>query len=120
MSGIERDKFDEMIVDIDSRLFDVQVLISRFVVEMMEEWPEHRVDIEITIPVISGDAVVLHRVVNAVLGTDGGSSLVFMETDGQKLTWEEMDVASQYIIANRLHGVYVTKKIGDRFRSSGQ
>jgi hypothetical protein len=111
MGGRERDRFDDMIVEIDTRLFDVQMLLSRFVVELLEAVSGNLLTVDLRLPVAGDAGVVLHQVSQVQLHSGGGAAILITVGISDLLTWEELDVASQYVLANSLHRAYVSGKL---------
>ncbi|MBN1531892.1 MAG: hypothetical protein JXA20_04455 [Spirochaetes bacterium] len=100
-----------MIVEIDTRLFDVQMLLSRFVVELLETAPGNLMNVDVRLPVVGEAGVDLLPVSQVQLHTGEGTTILIRGKSTEFCTWDDLDVASQYVLANSLHQAYVAGKL---------
>ncbi len=100
-----------MLIDIGSRIFDIQSMMAGFIREIMHELGRSSMDIDIELPYMEGDH---YRIVRTrAISLDAEDLKLFVTTDVPDLVvvWHEIDVIVQELIANDIHMRYVSDRI---------
>ncbi len=108
--GHERDRFDDMIVEIDTRLFEIQIMLSHFAMELLEESPDCTIEGDFSLPLQGDSGIDVFRVVKVAIEKNEDAALIISGGSGEKMTWNDLDVAAQYLLANSLHRIYVSRR----------
>ncbi|MCP4131642.1 MAG: hypothetical protein GY754_11745 [bacterium] len=106
-----KDLYDKMMVEIGTSLFDLQILLARFVASILEEFEEKCMELDITFPFLEENGYVIYR--SELIAYDPHEEAVKIKIDGKDyfVEWNDIDVASQEQIANLMHMEYVSHKI---------
>ena len=109
---MEKDKFDDMIVEIESKSSEIAMLMSCFVLEILETYSEMKTDVHAEFPFFDPEAG--YRSINSrSVFFDPCSSRIIIETD-ELLTpvmWDDLSAAAKEIIINELHHKHKSSKI---------
>lgn len=106
-----KDRFDEMLIDIGSRIFDLQADLAGFIREIMHSFGSDSMEIDYRFPVRDGDEFRAVRGIRIVLDPDDMKLLIHTDEPGVVFLWHEIDLAAQEILANDLHMRYVARMI---------
>lgn len=109
---MEKDKFDIKMVDIESKSYEVNMLMSGFVFEILENFDEMKSEIYAELPYFdpnSGYKTVIAEYV--FLDTENG--IILIEAQGIKnpVIWDELNIAAKEIIIAELHHKYKASKL---------
>jgi len=107
-SRVPDNKFNEQIIDIGSRLFDLQIVIAAFVVDLFREMDRDEIEIDIFFPVFNGEK---YETINGILlFYDPENDIVKVKALGrdEPLLWNDIGIAAQEEVANELHFKYTS------------
>jgi len=111
---MEKDKFDKKMVDIESKSFEVSMLMSGFVFEILENFEDLKSEIYCELPYYD-PASGYKTVVAEYIYLDAESGVVLIDAEGIKtpVMWDELNIAAKEIIIAELHHKYKASKLYD-------
>lgn len=101
---MDEDRFDRKMIDIESRSYEVSMLIAGFVFEILETFDEMQSDICCEIPYC--DPVSGYKTVTAeFIKLDAENGIVSINVSGRKdsVMWDDLDMAAKEILMTELH-----------------
>ncbi|MFC1670318.1 hypothetical protein ACFL20_07980 [Spirochaetota bacterium] len=108
---LAKDKFDKMMINICNYMFDIRILLSRFICDLLEQYEESEVGLDLSFPFEKDGKYEIVRGKNIFYDIDDESIKVTTDSDFGVIDWGELDINSQDAIANYIHLNYVIKKI---------
>lgn len=109
---MEKDKFDEKMIEIESRSYEISMLMSGFVFEILECFDGMKSEIYCEIPY--DDLSSGYRTVTVEsVSIDIENGVVMVEAEGIKpaIIWDELNIAAREIIIAELHHKYKASKL---------
>ena len=106
-----KDKYDDMLIDIGSRMFDLQILLAGFIREIMDELGKFSIEIDFKFPIREGDDYNIIHGKEIHYDPEENKLMVLTMDSGKFILWHEIDVLTQEILANDLHMRYVAEGI---------
>ena len=106
----EKIDFDELIVDIETRTYDLQVRIAAYVTRMLRI-NEGLTELDLCIPFIFDETCEMYRAVEISLEADSEVILVKVSGREDSIEWDDLDLSAQDMIVNFLHMKYTSEKI---------
>ncbi len=104
---MEKDKFDKKMIDIESKSFEVNMLMSGFVLEIIENFDGRKGEIYAEFPYFDPDSGYRTAVAESVyLDEENGVILVGAANMKNPVMWDELNVAAKEIIIAELHHKY--------------
>jgi hypothetical protein len=102
---------NDMIIDIDTNMYGLQVKVARFVTALLSDEPEHAADINLSISRGIDDEFHVFRCVKIYI--DPEDEIIRIATAGGAgpLAWESFDVAAQYMVAQHLYGRRISNNL---------
>lgn len=97
----EKDRFDEYSIEIGRRIFDLQIMISRYVGELIKEFPQENAAFELELA-LQVDGVYEVKNINSIFYDEILESVIISCDDGFETDFGDLDVSSQQIIADTL------------------
>lgn len=116
---MEKDKFDVKIVYIGQKIFETGIMMSGFVVELLETFPEMKCAIEIQISYNDYE--------KGYVAIDAESVFFDLETEliyinfrniESPVLWDDLDFSAREIILNEIHHKYKSDLIYKNLTSS--
>jgi hypothetical protein len=109
---MEKDKFDLKMIDIESRSFEVNMLMSAFIAEILENFEQMESELYAEIPYydpVSGYRTVIAE--SVFIEPDNG--MILLTASGMKnpVMWDELNIAAKEIIIAELHHRYKSVKL---------
>lgn len=108
-----RERFNEMLVDIDVSMFDLQARLARFIGELLDEMRAVRAEIHLPIAHQQDDECsILHC---SEIYYDAESEVFMLIVTGRDLPlpWDEISIAAQYLIVQQLFVRHVADTLYD-------
>jgi len=109
---MEKDKFDIKIIDIEEKSFQLGMLMSVFVFEILETFENNSADITAFVsynnPEGGYESVTAERI---TLDKETGEIALFCAGIERPIFWDEFDLTAKDIIINELHHLYKSEKI---------
>lgn len=105
-----KDRFDEMMINIGSYMFDLQMMLARFVSEILEEFEGNIYDIDLTVPFQEGNEYINLHVERIIFDTDDVIK-VFVSMREEFIEWDNLNITVQDLIANYLHMRYKAENL---------
>jgi hypothetical protein len=109
---MEKDKFDNKMVEIESKSFEISMLMSGFVFEILKNFEEFKSELYCELPyydLASG----YKTVVAEFIYLDEESGVLLITADGIKtpVMWDELNIAAKEIVIAELHHKYKAVKL---------
>ncbi len=108
---IEKDKYDEMMVQIENRIFDVQILLCRFITAIMEELNVTEYELDGSFPFIRDDGSLVICTEKIIYDNETEDLMIISKNYQKKINWTELDISILHQIANEIHMKYVSDRI---------
>lgn len=111
---MDKDKFDKKMIDIESKSFEVSILMSGFVFEILEDFDEMKCEIFCELPYF--DPTEGYKAITAeFISLDVENGTLFITAQGMKtpVMWDELNIAAKEIIIAELHHKYKAAKLYD-------
>lgn len=104
---MEKDKFDVKAVNIGQKTFELGIMMSGFVLEILGTFEGMRADLNVQIPYNNFEKGYLGINVIAVY-IDSETELINLECENmdRPLPWDDLDFSAKEIILNELHHCY--------------
>jgi len=97
-------EFNEMIIDIGSRMFDLQILQGKYITDLLGSLSADHMELDMNIPLFNGDSYSTVHLESIYY--DHEDDMVKVAVAGKKemiLLWSDIDVASQNEILQTVH-----------------
>lgn len=109
---MEKDKFDNKMIEIENKSFEVNMLMSGFVLEILEGFDEMKCELYGEIPYFDNSKGYM-TVIAEYITLDADSGLINITGRGMKtpVMWDELNVAAKEIIISELHHKYKAAKL---------
>jgi len=109
---MDKDKFDNKMIEIESKSFEVNMLMSGFVFEILENFNEMKSEIYCELPYYDPNAG-YKTIIAESISLDVESGIVLLEAQGMKTSvmWDELNMAAKEIIIAELHHKYKASKL---------
>ena len=109
---MEKDKFDNKMVDIESKSFEVSMLMSGFVLEILEGFNGMKSEIFCELPYCDPGSG-YKTIITESISLDIETGIVLIETVGVQtpVMWDELNIAAKEIIIAELHHKYKAAKL---------
>jgi hypothetical protein len=116
---MEKDKFDDKIVYLEHKVFEAGIMISGIVIELLETFPEMRIEIEVQLPFNDYEKGYITIDVEAVF-FDTETELITINCRNMKeaVLWDDLDFSSRMIIMHEIHHKYKSEVMFKKFSSS--
>lgn len=111
-----KDKYDAMMIDIGTRMFDIQIMLAKFVAEMLDEFGDS-IPVDSEVPFFSGSDVVKISIKKIFFDHDDIEIKLEQADTGNILSWRDLPVSSQELLASQMHMDYATGRIHDSFEN---
>lgn len=111
---MEKDKFDKKMIDIENKSFEVSMLMSGFVFEILETFAEKKGEIYCELPYFD-HTTGYKTIIAESISLDMETGVVLIATEGGKtpVMWDELNIAAKEIIIAELHHKYKSTKLYD-------
>lgn len=109
---MEKDKFDKKMIDIESKSFEVNMLMSGFVLEIIAGFDQMKSEIYAELPYFDPNSGYKTVIAESVY-LDVESGVILITASGMKnpVMWDELNVAAKEIIIAELHHKYKASKL---------
>ena len=109
---MDKDKFDNKMIDIESKSFEVNMLMSGFVFEILESFNETKSEIYCELPYYDPGAG-YKTIIAESISIDIENGIVLLEAQGMNTSvmWDELNMAAKEIIIAELHHKYKASKL---------
>ncbi len=97
----EKDRFDEYSIEIGRRIFELQIMISRYTSELLKQFPEENASFEVELS-LQIDGVYEVKNIISIFYDDSVDSIMIAADDGYESDFGDLDVCSQQILADCL------------------
>ena len=116
---MEKDKFDIRMIEIESKSFEIAMLMSGFVLDILENFDGMKTDVQAELPYFDPHTGYRSLTLKSVF-FNPVSNLINIETEELQTSviWDDLNVAAKEIIINELHHKYKSVIIYQSF--SGQ
>jgi len=109
---MEKDKFDNKMIDIESKSFEVNMMMSGFVFEILETFDERKSDIYCEIPYFDLNYGYKTIITESIfIDIENGIVLISAEEIKTPVMWDELNIAAKEIIIAELHHKYKSSKL---------
>lgn len=118
---MEKDKFDIKLIEIESKSFEITMLMSGFVLEILGNFHEMKSDIQAELPFYDPDRG--YRSINSKsIFYNPENGLLALETDELQtpVIWDDLNVAAKEILINELLCKYKSLKIFKSLSGTGE
>jgi len=99
-SNLTDEACDERIIEISSRMYDLSMLLSRFMIEMLETAEDYSIPVEMEVPVYDNDVIKIIRIDTVYFDRDSGEIMLCNREDNKTVLWKCLDVAAMDYIVN--------------------
>jgi len=111
---MEKDKFDKKMIEIESKSFEVSMLMSGFVFEILENFEEMKSEIYCEIPYFDPSAGYKTITAESIfLDIENGIVLIAASGIQTPVMWDELNIAAKEIIIAELHHKHKAAKLYD-------
>jgi len=109
---MEKDNFDKKMIDIESKSYEVNMLMSGFVFEILETFDDMKSEIYCELPYFDPDSG-YKTVIAESISLDFENGIIQLIGEGMKspIMWDELNIAAKEIIIAELHHKYKTTKL---------
>jgi hypothetical protein len=109
---MEKDKFDLKMIDIEAKSFEVNMQISGFAYEILAEFSDHKIWIEVELPYFDSARGYINVNTRSVYyNKDDGLIYIEAEELQNPASWDDFNIAAKEIIINELHHKYKAEKL---------
>ncbi len=111
---MDKDKFDIKMIDIESKSYEVSMLMSGFVFEILEDFDGMKCEIYCELPYF--DPATGYKAITAEyisLDIENGTLLISAQGMKDSVMWDELNIAAKEIIIAELHHKYKAAKLYD-------
>lgn len=113
---MEKDKFDNKLIEIESKSFEVNMLMSEFVLEILETSDNMKSEIYCELPYYDSDKGYRTLIADAVfLDMDTRQILVTEVMLNGAVMWDDLNIAAKEIIITELHLKYKSSGLYNSF-----
>jgi len=111
---MEKDSFDKKMIEIESKSFEVNMLMSGFVFEILESFNEMKCELYTELPYFDPSAG-YKTIFTESMSVDIESGIILINAKGIKnpVMWDELNIAAKEIIISELHHKYKASKVYD-------
>lgn len=104
---MDKDKFDNKMIDIESKSFEVNMLMAGFVFEILESFNEMKSEIYCELPYYDPNSG-YKAIIAESISLDVENGIILVEAQGMKTSvmWDELNMAAKEIIIAELHHKY--------------
>jgi hypothetical protein len=95
---------NDMLIDIDTAMYGLQVKVARFVTALLSESPEQAAGISLSISRGIDDEFRVFRCVKIYIDREDEAIRISTPDCAGPLAWESIDVSAQYLVAQHLYG----------------
>ena len=109
---MEKDKFDKKMIDIESKSFEVNMLMSGFVFEILESFEEMKAEIYGELPYFDPSAG-YKTIIAESIALDIENGIILLSAQGMNVPvmWDELNIAAKEIVIAELHHKYKASKL---------
>jgi len=109
---MEKDKFDQKMIEIESKSYEVNMLMSGFVLEILEGFNEMKSEIYAELPYFDPDSGYKTAVAESIY-LDSENGIILITAPGIKgpIMWDEINIAAKEIIIAELHHKYKASRL---------
>lgn len=104
---MDKDKFDNKMIDIESKSFEVNMLMAGFVFEILENFNEMKSELYCELPYYDPNSG-YKTIITESISVDIENGIILVEAQGMKTSvmWDELNMAAKEIIIAELHHKY--------------
>jgi len=109
---MEKDKFDKKMIEIERKSFEVNMLMSGFILEILECFNDLKCEVYCELPYF--DSVSGYKTLIAEsVSLDLENGIILLQAEGLKTSvmWDELNIAAKEIIIAELHHKYKASKL---------
>ena len=99
---LSQDYFNQMIIDIDTKLFDINFQLTRFVIDLLEILPDKTANFTIMVPFALNDLCKIIQINGIKYDIEKGGLFVIGNEDDMLIPWDDFDIGAQYFLGNFL------------------
>ncbi len=102
-----QDKFDEMIVEIERKTFEINMSIANFASKILRTFPEWKAQVDVKIVSEDFDWENNELFVKSVW-LDGEDELIYLdsEKDHDPIIWDDLSLSTRDMLMNEIYGRY--------------
>lgn len=117
---MDKDKFDIKVIEIEQKLFELNMQMSLFVSEILQSFRNNLAEVEVTIVLCDAEGGFSKVEALKVFFNEELSSIeVYCRGLDEPLFWEDLDLSSKYILLNEIHHKYKAAKIYQSLSDKG-
>jgi len=116
---MEKDKFDDMIVEIENKTFEINMMISAFAAEMLAYFEDLKIDVNAEI-VYDYDGTDPQRIFVETVYYNPEDELIYIkpENDEKVICWDDLDLSTRDLLINEMHCRYKSDLLFRKMNSS--
>ncbi len=115
---MDEDRFDRKIIDIESRSFELSMLMAGFVFDILHQFNGFKATISCEIPYCDQNHGLRIITVNSLsLDNENGTINIGAEGVEQSLPWDDLNLAARESIITEINHVYKSIKLLENFSS---
>jgi hypothetical protein len=109
---MEKDRFDDKMIDIEQKSYELGMLMSVFAFEILETFESGSADIAASVNVVNVDGVTVQvESEKVILNRDTGEISVVCSDMENRLLWDDLDLSAKNAIINELHFRYKADRL---------
>ncbi len=116
---MEKDRFDDMIVEIENKTFEINMMISAFAAEMLTHFEDLKIDVnaEIVYDFDGGDP---KRIFIDTVFFNPEDELIYIKPEGEAgvICWDDLDLSTRDLLINEMHCRYKSDLLFKKMNSS--
>jgi len=116
----DKNKYDQIMTEIGSSLFDIRMKLTQFVLQLMDEFDTVPIKLDLSFPFFDGDKFVILDAEEIFFNEETEFILIRLSGNDEFLNWAEIDVATQEHIANSMLAEYTAQNIYRNLNASDQ
>ncbi len=118
---MDKDKFDDKLIKIESKSFEVNMLMAEFVFELLKTFDNKISEIYCELPYYDPDKGYKTLLADAVsLDIESGQIFIFSEMINTAFMWDDLNISAKEIIITELHLKYKSLKLFDNLTEKKQ
>ncbi len=108
---MEKDRFDLKMIDIEQKSFELGMLMSVFVFEILETFENSSADIAAYINIYAQDGNSLPLEMEKITLNRETGEIILNCAEGKPVLWDDLDLVAKEIVMNELHHRYKADRL---------
>lgn len=116
--GERVDTLDELTVEMDELSFELRIVMSRYISEVLSRQEGRLLTLDLYFPCIEEESCVMGKGRAIGLDPESGTIIISLE-GGTSMAWDDLSVTGQDVIVRQVHHEMVTRRFIGKGASEG-